>query len=48
MKTSARNQLYGEIVSIKEGQVNAEVILKLKENTMIVSVITLHSLKELG
>lgn len=47
MKTSARNQLYGEIVSIKEGQVNAEVVLKLKENTIIVSAITLHSLKEL-
>lgn len=47
MKTSARNQLYGEIIAIKEGQINAEVVLKLEENTIIASSITLHSLKEL-
>ncbi|MDE5603224.1 MAG: TOBE domain-containing protein [Helicobacter sp.] len=48
MKTSARNQLYGEIVAIKEGQVNAEVVLKLKEDVMLTSSITLQSLKQLG
>ncbi|MBX7490482.1 TOBE domain-containing protein [Helicobacter sp. Faydin-H64] len=48
LKTSARNQLLGEILEIKEGAVNAEVTLKIKENMQIVSAITLHSLKELG
>lgn len=48
LKTSARNQLLGEIIAIKEGAVNAEVTLKLKDGIQIVSAITLHSLKELG
>lgn len=48
IKTSARNQLFGEIVSLKEGKVNAEVVLKINKKTQITSTITLHSLKELG
>ncbi|WP_104721647.1 TOBE domain-containing protein [Helicobacter mesocricetorum] len=48
MRTSARNQIYGEIVAIKEDAVNAEVVLKLKEGVMLTSSITLHSLKQLG
>ncbi len=48
IKTSARNQLFGEIISIKEGKVNAEVVLKINDKTQISSTITLHSAKELG
>ncbi|TLD88164.1 TOBE domain-containing protein [Helicobacter sp. MIT 05-5294] len=48
IKTSARNQLFGEIVSIKEGKVNAEIVLQINKTTQITSTITLHSLKELG
>lgn len=48
LKTSARNQLQGEIVAIKEGVVNAEVTLSVQDRIQIVSTITLHSLKELG
>lgn len=48
IQTSARNQLFGEIVKITEGKVNAEVALKVKQNLEIISTITLHSLKELG
>lgn len=48
IKTSARNQLFGEIVSITEGKVNAEVVLKINDSMRISSTITLHSLKDLG
>ncbi|WDL74719.1 TOBE domain-containing protein [Helicobacter winghamensis] len=47
LKTSARNQLQGEIIAIKEGAVNAEVTLSVQDRIQIVSTITLHSLKEL-
>ncbi len=47
LKTSARNQLFGEITDIKEGKVNAEVTLKVG-NLQIASTITLHSLKEMN
>lgn len=48
IKTSARNQLMGEITEIKEGKVNAEVVLKVNGNTQIISTITLESVKNLG
>ncbi len=48
MKTSARNQLFGEVIEIKKGAVNAEVILKINNNLEITSIITLESLKELN
>ncbi|WP_297578470.1 TOBE domain-containing protein [Helicobacter sp. UBA3407] len=48
IKTSARNQLFGEIVLITEGKVNAEVVLKINDSMRISSTITLHSLKDLG
>lgn len=48
LKTSARNQLLGKIVAIKEGKVNAEVILQISQDLQIVSIITLQSLKEMG
>ncbi|CAM2856773.1 molybdenum-dependent transcriptional regulator [Helicobacter burdigaliensis] len=47
IKTSARNQLFGEVSHIKEGAVNAEVTLKIGEGLNIVSTITMHSLKEM-
>lgn len=48
MKTSARNQLQGEIIEIKTGKVNAEAILKTRNNLTISSIITMSSLDELG
>ena len=48
MKTSARNQLFGKIVEIKEGKVNAHITLETTSNLKIKSIITLTSLKELS
>ena len=48
MKTSARNQLQGEIIEITTGKVNASVTLKTQNNLVINSVITMSSLEELG
>lgn len=48
MKISARNQLKGTIVDIKEGMVNAKVTIELKGGDTISSVITMASVKELG
>lgn len=48
MKTSARNQLYGTIASIKPGAVNDEVTLALPGGQQIVAVITHASTETLG
>jgi molybdate transport system regulatory protein len=48
MKTSARNALRGVVERVKEGAVNAEVILKIAEDVEIVAVITRESASELG
>ena len=48
MKTSARNALRGEIVRIHEGAVSSEFVLRLAEGVEIVSVVTRHSVEELG
>lgn len=48
MKLSARNQLPGEVVSVKEGAVMAEVVVKLDGGPEVVSVITLTSAQNLG
>lgn len=48
MKLSARNQLPGTVVSVKEGAVVAEVVVKLDGGAEIVSVITLASAQNLG
>ncbi|WP_446898663.1 TOBE domain-containing protein [Clostridium sp. LBM24168] len=48
MKISARNQLEGKIVKIKEGAVNAEVIIDLGGGKSVCSIITMDSLKNLG
>jgi molybdate transport system regulatory protein len=48
MKTSARNQLYGTVASVKRGAVNDEVSLALPGGQMIVAVLTHESTETLG
>jgi molybdate transport system regulatory protein len=48
MKTSARNQLRGKVVSIRRGAVNADVALDLGAGIEIVANITLDAVDELG
>lgn len=48
MKTSARNQLAGVVCSIKEGMVNAEVVLSLPGGHELVAAVTLESCRHLG
>ena len=48
MKLSARNQLKGEVVSIKEGAVNAIVGIKIKGGEVITATISMDSVKNLG
>ena len=48
MKLSARNQIKGSVVSIKEGAVNANVSLNIGDGKTITSTISLDAVKELG
>jgi molybdopterin-binding protein len=48
MKMSARNQLRGKVVSVKDGAVNGIVTLELPGGQQIVSSITMDSIKNLG
>lgn len=48
MRLSARNQLAGTVVSITEGVVTAEVIVKLVGGEELVAVITRESVRSLG
>ncbi|MBN2321461.1 MAG: TOBE domain-containing protein [Acidobacteria bacterium] len=48
MKLSARNLLKGKISKITMGAVNAEVELELADKQVIVSIITINSVKRLG
>lgn len=48
MKLSARNQLKGKVVDIKEGDVNGIVSLETKGGEIITSTISMGSIKELG
>ncbi len=48
MKYGARNQLEGEVVEIKKGQVMCQVKVKVPADSMMCSVMTLESLDELG
>ncbi|MDO4534334.1 MAG: TOBE domain-containing protein [Clostridium perfringens] len=48
MKLSARNQLKGKVVDIKEGAVNGIVTLETKGGDKITSTISMGSIKELG
>jgi molybdopterin-binding protein len=48
LKLSARNLLKGKITKITLGAVNAEVELELGDKQVIVSIITINSVKRLG
>lgn len=48
MKLSARNQLKGEIVTIKEGAVNAIVVLDIGGGKQISATISMDAVKELN
>lgn len=47
MKLSARNQISGKVLSIKEGVVNASVKVDIGGGNIISSTITLEAVKEL-
>ncbi|KNF07653.1 molybdenum-pterin binding domain [Gottschalkia purinilytica] len=48
MKVSARNQIPGRIFKINEGAVNAIVEIKVSEDIIISSTISMESIKELN
>ena len=48
MRISARNQLKGKVVDLKEGAVNSKVTIELPGGERITSIITIDSVKELG
>jgi molybdate transport system regulatory protein len=48
MKTSARNALRGVVVGVTEGEVNAEVVLRLSDAVKIVAIISKESARDLG
>jgi molybdate transport system regulatory protein len=48
LKTSARNQLFGVVESIRKDALNAVVILRLKGKDKIISQITVEGLESLG
>lgn len=45
---SARNCITGKVINIREGMVNAEVVLDIGNNNKVTSVITMDSLRELN
>lgn len=48
MKISARNVLKAKVVSINDGAVNSEVVVKLSGGDEIVSIVTKASVKHLA
>lgn len=48
VRFSARNQLDGTVVSVKEGVVNAEVRVRLDGGEGLTAIVTLDSVKSLG
>ena len=48
MRLSARNTLPGTVIKVTKGAVNAEVDIKLAGGDVVVSIITMGSLKTLG
>ena len=48
MKTSARNQFAGPVVSIKEGVVDAEVAIRLGPELLLTAIVTRESAENLG
>jgi molybdate transport system regulatory protein len=47
IKTSATNQLFGTIIEIERGSVNAEVVVKLKGSELVAASISLSELKQI-
>ncbi|HYH38208.1 MAG TPA: TOBE domain-containing protein [Azospirillum sp.] len=48
MRTSARNALRGTVAAVTDGAVNAEVALRVSEQTTLTAVITRDSVRDLG
>jgi molybdopterin-binding protein len=48
MRISARNQLKGMIVEIRDGAVNGVVVIDISGGNKITSVITMAAIRELG
>jgi molybdopterin-binding protein len=48
MKYGARNQLIGKVTGIKKGSLMCQVTLNIPAASMMSSVMTIDSLKELG
>ncbi len=48
MKYGARNQLVGKVTGIKKGSLMCQVSLKIPADSVMSSVMTLDSLKDLG
>ena len=48
MKLSARNQLCGEVTCIKDGAVNSQVGIKIKDGSSLGVTVTKESVEELG
>lgn len=48
VKTSARNQLFGKVISILQGSVSVEITIKLKGNEQIITTISVPDLQELN
>jgi molybdopterin-binding protein len=48
MKISARNQLKGKVVSIKEGAVNGIVVLDIGGGNKVSATISLDAIREMG
>ncbi len=48
MKTSARNQFAGPVVSVKEGVVDCEITLRLTSELLLTAIVTRESAEKLG
>jgi molybdate transport system regulatory protein len=48
VKTSASNQLFGSIITIHTGAVNAEIIVALKGGEQVITTLSLTALSDLG
>ncbi|WP_431862024.1 TOBE domain-containing protein [Azospirillum sp.] len=48
MRTSARNALRGTVTAVTDGAVNAEVALRVSDQTTLTAVITRDSVRDLG
>ncbi|MFF7710590.1 TOBE domain-containing protein [Pseudomonas sp. NPDC007930] len=48
IRLSARNCLAGEVLSVTDGAVNAEVVLGLPGGSQVYAIVTRHAVEELG